>query len=571
MTSRRWNRKSRQSKEAGQVIVLVVVALSLFLLAAIAFAVDMGNLWFHRQAAQSVADSSCTAAAMDMLYAVNGAGSSGGFTAGTNFSCGGTFGTAAGSSAPCVYANKNMGGAASMLAAGTPGFDVAFTFPTSVAGLPNCTTGKGAPGICNDPSALSNNFVQVNVDDRVPLFFASLLSNSKTTDVGAQATCGVVDANAPIPLLILNPTLPGTLNLSGNKSTIVIQGGPQRSIQVDSTNANAFTSNGNPTVDLSKGGPNVPATGSDIGVTAGESLGTSGIVYKNGTTGQWLDPKAPISDPFAQLPVPKKPANGTATAGIAAGTNGCPTGTTCTEYTAGYYTGITVKGSTAIFDPGVYYLDGDFTADSNSCLRPSTAIGDGSGGTVFYFNTGTVGVDSNSGSKCTASISTTAQVGTGQLQFGVNCTSTATAPPNFPTTLTGNLLMAPCSGSYGDPLLTDDPLGEQHGILFFENRSLNLAATKPLDQPAWGGGGTAAALGSMYFHYCNSATGPGLGTNCSTSAYTDNITLQGNSGSTSYIVGDIVTDELGLGGNPSIVMDLNPNALYYVYTASLLQ
>jgi len=490
----------------------------------------------------------------------------GGFTPGTPFSC-----SSSPTAAACVYAAKNMGYAPSTLSKGKAGYDVAFSFPTSVAGLPSCTTGKGAPAICNDPSALANNFIQANVDDRVQLYFAGMLSGSRTTDVGAQATCGVVESNSPIPLLVLNPTLPNTLNLSGNgnQAKITISGGPQRSIQVDSSNAAAFGSNGHPTVDLSKGGPY--NTGSDIGVTAGESLGTSGITYQAGTTGHWLDPAARISDPFARLPVPKKPGNGTATAGIAGGTKGCPAGTTCTEYTAGYYAGITVKNSTAIFDPGLYYLDGDFSADANSCLRPSNAVGDGSGGTIFYFNTGTLGIVSNSGSKCSASISTTASNGTGQLQYGVKCTAKSEIPANLPATLTGNLLMGPCTGPYGDPLLTDDPIGEQHGILFFENRSENLAAIKPTDQPSWGGGGSAAALGSMYFHYCNSPDGAGLGSNCPTSAYTDQITLQGTPGSTSYVVGDIVADEVGLGGTPAIVMDLNPAALYYVFAATLLQ
>jgi Putative Flp pilus-assembly TadE/G-like len=568
MTNPRRSKRSRKSDEAGQAIVFVALAMSLVLLGAVAFSVDMGNLWFHRQTAQSVADASCTAAAMDMLFTATGGGAKGGFTPGTNFSCSGSP-----TAAPCAYAAKNMAYAPSKLTAGTSGYDVAFSFPTTVAGLPNCTTGKGAPAICNDPTALSNAFVQVNVDDRVQLYFAGLLSGSRTTDVGAQATCGVVDANSPIPMLILNPTLPNTLNVSGNgnQPKITIAGGPQRSIQVDSNNANAFSSNGKPTVDLSQGGPNL--SGSDIGVTAPESLGTSGITYNPGQTGQWLDPTSRISDPFATLPVPPKPGNGTKTTGIAGGTKGCPAGSTCTEYSAGYYAGIQVKNAAAIFDPGVYYLDGDFVANANSCLRPSTAVGDGSGGTIFYFNTGTLNVSADSGSPkpngCTASVSTTVPNGTGQLQFGVKCTAASEIPANLPATLTGNLLMGPCTGPYGDPLLTADPIGEQHGVLFFGNRSANLLALG--DQPAWGGGGAAAALGSMYFHYCNSPDGAGLGSNCPTSAYTDQITLQGNSGSTSYVVGDIVTDELAFGGTPSIVMDLNPNALYYVLKASLLQ
>ncbi len=104
MTSHRWSKGCRKPPEAGQAILFVLLAMGLVLLGAIAFSVDMGNLWFHRQSAQSVADASCTAAAMDMLFTANGGGASGGFTPGTNFSCSSSPGAA-----PCVYAAKNMG------------------------------------------------------------------------------------------------------------------------------------------------------------------------------------------------------------------------------------------------------------------------------------------------------------------------------------------------------------------------------------------------------------------------------------------------------------------------------
>ncbi|HET9088630.1 MAG TPA: pilus assembly protein TadG-related protein, partial [Acidobacteriaceae bacterium] len=42
--------------ESGQVIVSLLLMLALFLIAMMGFAVDLTNLWFHRQAAQSAAD-----------------------------------------------------------------------------------------------------------------------------------------------------------------------------------------------------------------------------------------------------------------------------------------------------------------------------------------------------------------------------------------------------------------------------------------------------------------------------------------------------------------------------------
>jgi Putative Flp pilus-assembly TadE/G-like len=576
MTSHRCSKRNRKPNERGQAIVFVVLAMGLVLLGAVAFSVDMGNLWFHRQSAQTVADASCAAAAMDMLFTTNGGGAKGGFTPGTNFSCSGSP-----SAAPCVYATKNMGYAPSTLAAGTPGYDAAFTFPTSVTGLPTCTTGTGAPAVCNDTSALTNNFVQVNVDDRVRLSFAGLLSGSTTTDVGAVARCGVVLANSPIPILVLDPRNETSLDNNGNFSISVV-GGPQRSIQVNSSSSSAVSiagASGN--FDLTKGGPDL--TGSDFGVTGSEGARN----FTTGATGQWVDPTPAISDPFATIPAPAQPGlpvvpvdlagnsscntSAKIAAGncsVATGIHGCPD-TTCTLYAGGFYSGgITVKHETAIFDPGVYYVNNGLALQPLSCVRPSTAVGDGSGGTMFYFaDTNTVSVTSNSGASCPA-----AQVSLAQ----VRCTPATVLPANVIANggLSGNVLLGPCNAptgggtNYGDPLGTNDPLGEQRGMLFFQNRSANLAAAG--NQPNWDGGGSFGLTGLMYFHYCNSADGAGLGTHCNAAAYTDQLSLQGGSCSSTFVIGDVVVDKLHLGGNPCIEMDLNPNALFYVTKASLL-
>ena len=592
MTNPRRSKRSRKSDEAGQAIVFVVLAMSLVLLGAVAFSVDMGNLWFHRQTAQSVADASCTAAAMDMLTTATGGGAMGGFTPGTNFSCSGSP-----TAAPCAYAAKNMAYAPSKLTAGTSGYDVAFSFPTTVAGLPSCTTGKGAPAICNDPTALTNAFVQVNVDDRVQTYFAGLISGARTMDVGAQATCGVVLANSPIPILVLDPRNETSLSGNGNIA-IGIVGGPQRSIQVNASSTSAVSiSGGSGSIDLTQGGPN--DNGSDFGVTGKES---SVGIFKTANNGQWIDPTPAISDPFATVPAPSKPAapvpptGADAVAGctsipcpVALGIHGCQEPSGCLLYTAGLYTSdITSFKHTLIFEPGIYYMQGaNLVADQQSCLRPGTGVGDGSGGTMFYFtgttttNAGTVNVWANAGTKMVCGTTTTVPLST------VRCINsgagTTTLPANVVANggLAGDVLLGPCqkptvasvcgvncSTNYGDPLGPDDPLGEQRGMLFFQDRSSNLAAEGI--QPAWGGGGSFGITGIMYFHYCNSAVAHS-GTNCDPGAYTDQLSLGGGSAGTTFVVGDIVTDQLNLHGNPAIEMDLNPNALYYVFKASLLQ
>jgi Flp pilus assembly protein TadG len=554
-------RKNRRRRENGQAALFLMLGLGLFLLGAMGFAVDMANLWMHRQSSQNAADAACTAAATDMVNDANGATNSGGFTAGTAFNCSGnsTF-------APCQYAGFN-GYTATGLTAGAPSTEVAVSFPSSVPGVQDCSA-TPTPAVCTSAGFPANAFVRVTVTDRIQSFFVGLFSGGTTMDVGATATCGAVLSDAPIPLLILDPKNESSVTANGNWG-VAIYGGPQRSIQVNSPSSTAINMAGTSGVfDLSQGGKD--HTGSDLGVTGTESATN----FNGGTTGNWLSPKPAISDPFQLLPVPLKPPAGT-TSSVPTGTNGCPAGP-CTEYTAGSYPGIIVKNSTAIFDPGLYYLDGDFTADSNSCLRPSTLAGDLTGGEIFYFHTGTLNIDDNSGhiapQGCPsgAGIATLVGSGTGQLKNGVKCTSSSDVPGNLPATITGNLLMGPCSGPYGDPLGLSDPIGEQHGIVFFGNRDTAGAA------PSFGGGGTGAVLGSLYFHYCNSsdntATVKGLGSNCNSSTgYTDVLTLGGGSGSTSYVVGDMVTDKLTTHGNPNINMDLNPNALYYVLKASLLQ
>src|SRR6266436_6952234 len=56
-----------RKNEAGQAMVFLVLCLGLFLLGSLAFCVDMGNLWWHKQTAQNAADAACTAGMMDLL------------------------------------------------------------------------------------------------------------------------------------------------------------------------------------------------------------------------------------------------------------------------------------------------------------------------------------------------------------------------------------------------------------------------------------------------------------------------------------------------------------------------
>jgi hypothetical protein len=550
MKTYRRRKTARRDSESGQALVFMVLALSLFLLGAGALCVDMSNLWFHRQAAQNAADAACTAGAMDILVQANGGatGTQPWVTAGTAFNC-----TTGSTAAPCQYAAKN-----GYNSDGT-GNLVSVSFPGTVTGVPTSAI---------PPSALvPKAFMRVDVTDNVSTFFSGVLSGQRSQTVRSFAACGVVLATAPIPILVLDPHNPdkktSALDIQGNP-TITIVGGPAKSIQVNSDSKTAANVGGSALIDLSGGG--TAGTGSDIGVYGSTPEPSVPKNFNPGTTGHWSSPASPIGDPFTQLAAPGKPAAGTMTV-VGKGTDGCIDSAGCAEYTAGDYPGGICVGNpckgdkheTAIFQTGIYYIEGDFSADANSCLRPSTVSPpspNNIGGMLFYFQ-GTsatnVNVDSNSGSKCPSTFSTT--TGAGPFVNGIKCTATSVIPSNLSgTSLTGNVLLGPCTGPYGDSLVaatgSPDPiLGVQRGILFFQAHGFTGKTQ------SWGGGGSFLLAGTMYFH----------------SDFSDSFHLQGNSGSTTYVFGDIVADNLQLGGSSGITMDLNPVSAFTQLKATLVR
>ena len=562
----RRQRTARHGNESGQALVFMVLALSIFLLGAGALCVDMSNLWFHRQAAQNAADAACTAGAMDLLVEAQG-GATGhqGFVTGTAFNC-----TAGSTAAPCQYAAKN-------------GYDsgtgnlVSVSFPASVSGVP---TSSIAPS-----SMIPTAFMGVLVTDNVQTFFSGILSGNRTQAVRAYSACGVVLAKAPIPILVLDPFNPvvsppqKALDIQGTP-TIKIVGGPSQSIQVNSQSATAVNIGGSATINLTKGGPNFD--GSSFGTYGGPATAPAGFVTAG--SGKWMT-TSPIADPFAQIPAPAVPPPPAALSGavvcssltiqsgnctVAHLVHGCPA-TNCTLFTGGYYpNGICIgtggcgggiahaSQNTAIFDPGVYYVNNGIQLMAHAMVRPGTGVGDGTGGTMFYLTgasnacsgqPGLICVGSNSGSEAIDLFNTSA----------VQCPGGSPPDPNLnlPATLPGNVLLAPCTGTYGDPL------GKYRGILFFQDRASGAGG-------GWGGGGGFLLAGSMYFHHCNAA-GTGVSCGANPTYYNSIFTLQGNSGSASYVLGDIITDNLAMGGTPTINMALNPLAAYSTLKATLLK
>src|SRR5438874_449531 len=184
MRTRKFRR--RTNSESGQVVIVTVLALGLFLLGAMAFAVDLGNMWFNRQSAETAADAACTAGAMDMLVgATNGTMPSGAnFTVGTSFDCN----NASPTPAPCSYASLNGFGSSVAQGSTALGNNVSVSFNNT------------APGVV---AASGTQFMKVTAINNIPTFFVGMLRGGNTSQtVGATATCGVIEATSPIPILV---------------------------------------------------------------------------------------------------------------------------------------------------------------------------------------------------------------------------------------------------------------------------------------------------------------------------------------------------------------------------------
>jgi hypothetical protein len=521
----------RTHSQRGQTFLIIAVFIGVFLLAVMGLATDYAQIWAHRQAAQGAADAACQAGAADLLLDFEDSSSTystaNAAWIGTAYNC-----STNTSSSPCKYAAQN----------GYTGSNVSVTFPSS---LPN------APAI---PSTygITTPYIQVTITDPVPMYFTKLVSSTTTVSTTVKAGCGIVVVNAAIPLAVLSPTgIPsGSASLSvGGNSSIAIYNGPQRSIQVNDHSATALSGGGG--IDLSAAGPG--NSGGDIGVFGGPTA-NPGVLL--GSTGHYIDPAAPVSNPFSKITAPSSSGMPSENASGVPGTvpyhtNGCPDTSGCVQYVPGYYPGgLTVgPGSkvVAIFDPGVYYVNGGINLKSNSIVRPSAANATTSPyGAIFYLTgctTSCITVVANSGSK-----STTDNFSTTTLSSGGKCTAYV-APPGLVAPTQGNMLMAPCDTSqYGDPSGAGN-----RGILFFVDNSICNAGA------GWGGGGKFIMAGAFYVHNTGAAS-------CG-----DSFSLGGNSGSGSLIIGNMIVDTLSMSGTPGVTMELNPNSSYPILEVQLLQ
>ena len=483
----------KREYESGQATVLVVAAMSIFLLGAVGLAIDGSHLYAQRQMAQSAADAAAQAGILSLFDGTAGMGS---HTAGTAFTCG-TGDTAT----PCQYAQSING-------FGTASDTVNVDFPDAA------TVGISTSSLsATDPV----NIIRVTVQRQVATTLIRFLGPSTAT-ITARGTAAIVEIPSAIPIIVTHTGLPtkgGTLSFNGNP-TIVITGGPPKSIQVNSSNAGAIdtTSCGNAFVDLSKAGPK--GTGANFGNSGGPPSPCFGF---NFGVGKYQQPASGITDPLAGVPVPTTTGliSNPPTQTKAFGVNGCAAAAGCTMYSPGLYpSGITVQNQNALFAPGLYYISsGGFNMNSNSTATMATGVAAdpqhpeiGTAGMVV-FNSGTGNNDI----------------------FNITANAGASSP--------GILLHGPPEDSVWA------------GILFYEDPNATGGSHTGLPSGNQGhliwGGGTLSLTGTIYI---NSRSGV-------TSSTYQALTFGGGGGSSTTLTGEIIVNTLSLGGNGQINMNLS--------------
>jgi Flp pilus assembly protein TadG len=522
--------ETRMAADAGQSAISLAFILNVFLLGMLGFSVDLTNVWSHRQAAVAAADAACQAGAMDQMASAAGETlTTTGFTAGTASNC-----VNNPSATMCFYANQN-GYNGTGLVSGSASNAVSWTFPSTVSGV--------------TPGAGTYPFLQVSIAENVKTYLMGMVKGSHYVTVNVTSTCGDAQVMGAAPMIVLNPTVSGAFTYSGG-GLLDIVGGPSRGLQVNSSSSTAVSWQASASINLSGGGAN--ETGSSAGIVGGPTAvpnNGSSSGFSGGTTGQWETGVLPVPDPYASVPVPTSvasltPANTTSGKWVAFGVDGCAdnSGATgnaseaCLEFSPGYYpSGIDpLDYITAIFLPGVYYMNGSLVGSGSGTLRVAKPSGyQQTDGVMFYFFAGSFNVSGCSG--CANSKITNVNA--------TDLTCDGSSPPaalGMPSTLSGNVLYGMCAtnGTYfdsgGDTSDTRGTPGSR-GLLFYQ-------AHANTTQPTFSGSGALTFAGALYFH---------------SNAYGDILNISGGASSGTFILGEIVVDEVNLSGSGAIRLALS--------------
>ncbi len=518
-----------------------MLATSIFLLGAIGLAIDGSHLYAQRQMAQAAADAAAEAGVLSIFDGTN-------VILPHGFSCPSTPSdstpcfTCAASDArtPCYYAQTMNGfdGAADV---------VKVWFPTAAGVGVNSGVLSGS-----DPV----NLLKVTIERPVNTTLMRLLGPSAST-IAASGTAAIVTVSSSVPILVTHPTLTGSFSMSGGP-TITICGGPPLSVQVNSNASAGVHSNGNGSVDLTKAGPGIGlcnGSGGSFGSWGGPSAAPFTLLTAG--TGAYIQPASPIQDPLCTTSAnncaggvnpPATPAVARPADPLANSTYGCPASPkkACKLYYPGLYTtAINVQNETAVFSPGIYYMNGvDFTSHANGDLYIASGLTDSST-TVSVTLTGGVvnagGVTSCCGTKQgwdgTATNGGMLVYMTGPTSASGNQAGVINVGANGSVTLIGSASCAspPCGAS---------PVTSYKGILFFVDRSAAANAH------SLGGGGALTIIGTFYAPEL-------LSTMLASASQYQTLSLQGTPGQATNISGEVIVGSLSLGGNAGITMTLS--------------
>ena len=280
---------AKSRREKGQALPLLILALGLLLLGGLGLAIDGANLYAEGQMAQVAADAAATAGAMSLLQGVDVSGKTTYFR---RLRLGSRVRQQ--KKLPCQYARLNGFGASAD--------DTVFVdFRPVTRQLPAAIRARFLRPTVNQ--------IRVTITRSVNNSFIRMLGGPLSTPIKATSIAAIVTVQSPVPILITDPSNSNTLSMNGTTS-ITICGGPSRSIQVNSSNSQAYGGGG--TVRLSKAGPAdtsrdcTSGTGAILASWRREILTEPGA-ESLGTMGHYISPSSPVQDPFANVSPPPVP------------------------------------------------------------------------------------------------------------------------------------------------------------------------------------------------------------------------------------------------------------------------
>jgi hypothetical protein len=319
----------KRKSEAGQAVVIVVLAIGVFLLGAVGLAIDGSHLYAERQMAQPAADAAALGGILSIFHGTNATATHPFATTspGSAYTCSTTDGTT-----PCAYARANGFG-------GTTGDTVSVSFPTAVSGVTLASASVPA--------------ITVAVQRSVNTTLMRLLGPSSFT-VSTTATAALVKLPIVNCIDSLDPSASGAFSVVGN-STLNLSG---CGIGVDSSSSSAFTATGNTSIQAGA-----------VNVVGGVSLQGSNVsVTPSPTTNA-----STFSDPLASVPAPSAPTH-------CDYWNTSYSGNSITLSPGIYCNGLSFSGSVNVtFNPGTYILlGGGLTTSGNASM---------SGSNLTFYNT----------------------------------------------------------------------------------------------------------------------------------------------------------------------------------------